>query len=507
MTEPTTVLVPSRADHAALAALDLPCYAVRRDGVVRLTNRRPPGRVLAEVGPLPPDRLGSAEFRRRHGVRLAYHAGAMAAGIASTDLVAALAGAGCLASFGAAGLPAEAVESALRRLGTLIPGLPFAANLVRGAAEARTVDLYLRAGVRCVEASGFAAPTPDLVRYRVSGLRDDHGGRTATAHRVIAKVSRPEVAALFLAPPPADLVTALVAAGQVTAAQARLAAATPLADDITVEADSGGYTDRRPLSALLPAVLRLRDALGSPVGVGAAGGIGTPDAVAGAFATGADYVVTGSVNQSCREAGTSPAVRRLLAGAGVTDFGTAPAADRFEHGVEIQVLHRGTRFPARARRLYELYRAHPGVEAIPARDRAELERDVLRRPVEDVWQEVVSFFTGRDQPLLDRAARDPKLRMALVFRWYLGKAARWATSGDLDRAEDYQIWCGPAVGDFNDWARGTYLADPDRRGVADVARHLMAGAAYATRVWQLRLAGVPLPAECREYRRSSLLRE
>ncbi|GAB3462619.1 PfaD family polyunsaturated fatty acid/polyketide biosynthesis protein [Actinophytocola sediminis] len=498
MTEQPTVLVPARADHTALAALELPCYAVRHNGVIRLTNRRPAGRVVAEVAPLPPERLGSARFRRRHRVRLAYHAGAMAAGIASTDLVGALARVGCLASFGAAGLPPEAVEAALGRLGAEIPGLPFAGNLVRGPAEARTVDLYLRAGVRCVEASGFLEVTPDLVRYRLTGLYTDHDGRVAADNRVIAKVSRPEVAARFFAPPPAELVAALVDTGQVTVAQARLARHAPLADDVTVEADSGGYTDRRPLSALLPAVLRLRNALGSAVGVGAAGGIGTPDAVAGAFATGADYVVTGSVNQSCHEAGTSPAVRRLLALAGITDFVTAPAADRFEHGAEIQVLRTG--FPARARRLYELYRTHPGVEAIPADERAELEREVLRRPVEHVWRDVVAFFARRDQRVLDQAARDPKLRMALVFRWYLGMATRWATTGDRDRADDYQVWCGPAVGGFNDWAHGTYLADPDRRGVVDVANHLMAGAAFATRVWQFQLAGVALPAECREYR-------
>ena len=77
-----------------------------------------------------------------------------------------------------------------------------------------------------------------------------------------------------------------------------------MADDVTCEADSGGHTDRRPLLVLLPVIRQLRDELTPPGGwprpvrIGAAGGLGDPAAVAAAFALGADYVVTGSVNQA-----------------------------------------------------------------------------------------------------------------------------------------------------------------------------------------------------------------
>ncbi len=74
----------------------------------------------------------------------------------------------------------------------------------------------------------------------------------------------------------------------ITPRQASLAARVPMADDITVEADSGGHTDNR----LLPSILALRDELESRFGyqeqvrVGAAGGIGTPHAVLAAFMMG-----------------------------------------------------------------------------------------------------------------------------------------------------------------------------------------------------------------------------
>jgi hypothetical protein len=71
--------------------------------------------------------------------------------------------------------------------------------------------------------------------------------------------------------------------------------------------------------------------------------------------------------------------------------------------------------------------------------------------------------------------------------------------GEKGREIDYQIWCGPAMGSFNDWTRGTYLAEPGNRRVADVARHIMTGAAFLFRVQNLRTLGLQLPAACSHY--------
>ncbi|MDX8036713.1 PfaD family polyunsaturated fatty acid/polyketide biosynthesis protein [Lentzea sp. BCCO 10_0856] len=489
-------------EQSPLADLDATVHLLRGG---TLTTERPAddSEVVASVGPLPADRLGSAAFRERHGVRYAYQSGAMAGGIASADLVIAMARAGFLASFGAAGLTPDVIEQALLRFAREIPGLPFACNLISSpsepALEQGAVQMFLRHEVRCVEASAFVMLSPNIVRYRVAGLSRGPDGEVVTANRVIAKVSRPEVAARFLAPPPESIVTELVKAGFVTAEQAMLAQFVPMADDITAEADSGGHTDRRPLPVLLPMIIRQRDAAASQykirVGVGAAGGIGTPEAVAGAFAMGAGYVVTGSINQACVEAGTSPAVRQVLADAGLADFQMAPAADMFELGAEIQVLRRNTMFPMRARRLYELYRRYDGVEAIPDDERTKLEKEIFQQPLEHVWREVTEYFSRRDPSQLERAAKDPKRRMALLFRWYLGMASRWASTGDENRRLDYQIWCGPAMAGFNEWAVSTFFKDPGRRKAADVALHLMKGAAFNTRVAHLRSAEVSIPDE------------
>jgi PfaD family protein len=231
-----------------------------------------------------------------------------------------------------------------------------------------------------------------------------------------------------------------------------------------------------------------------PIRVGAAGGLGTPAAVASAFALGAAYVVTGSVNQAALESGLCDEGKRMLAEAGLADVMMAPCADMFELGVKVQVLRRGTMYGVRAQRLYDLYRSHESLEAIPAEARQKLESEVLGLPAGEVWAEVRRFFDKRDPSELARAEQEPRHRMALVFRWYLGLASKWPVTGEAKRKLDWQIWCGPAMGAFNDWVRGSFLEAPERRGVVQIALNLLEGASVLTRAQHMRSLGLPVPA-------------
>ena len=189
-------------------------------------------------------------------------------------------------------------------------------------------------------------------------------------------------------------------------------------------------------------------------------------------------------------------MRELLAAAGSADVAQAPAPDMFEFGASVQVLSRGTLYAQRAARLYELYRVHPSLEAIPAAERERIERQILQRSFDEIWRETEAFWAARSPGELERAARDPRHRMALCFRWYLGQSSRWARAGALDRRRDFQVWCGPAMGLFNDWARGTWLEPLEARSVVTVARALLFGAAVAQRV-QLAATVGPLPLAAR----------
>jgi trans-AT polyketide synthase/acyltransferase/oxidoreductase domain-containing protein len=76
-------------------------------------------------------------------------------------------------------------------------------------------------------------------------------------NRVLAKISRPETATMFMRPPPTQLVRRLIEKGALSAAEAELAAHIPVADDLCVEADSGGHTDRGRAIVIVPAICHL----------------------------------------------------------------------------------------------------------------------------------------------------------------------------------------------------------------------------------------------------------
>ena len=460
--------------------------------------------LVGTLPPIYPEWLGDRGFGEAHGVRFPYVAGEMANGIATTRLVTALARAEMLGFFGAAGLDPAAVEQAVAELSATLGGRRnWGVNLIHSpnepALEDKVAALLLEHGVSAISASAFMRLTPAVIRCAAAGLRVDRTGRIVRPVRLFAKVSRPEVAGMFMAPAPGDLLAALVARGQLTEEEARLAARVPVAEDLTVEADSGGHTDNRPLGAILPAILGMRDAAEArhgyphPIRVGAAGGLGSPQGVAAAFALGAAYVLTGSVNQLAIESGVSDDARALLAQADVADVTMAPAADMFEQGVKVQVLRRGTMFAARAGRLYEAYRSYPSLAGIPADVRARLEGEVLHATFDEIWAETREFWARREPGEIARANTDPRHQMALVFRWYLGKSSRWAIDGEAGRRTDYQLWAGPAVGAFNRWTKGSLLAEPGERTVVQIALNLLEGAAVITRAHQARTCGVPVP--------------
>jgi PfaD family protein len=467
--------------------------------------------LLGTLAPLYPEWLGDRGFTQSHGLRFAYVGGSMARGIASSDLVIALGEMGALGMFGAAGLAPAEVEAALGRISAALDGrgLPWGVNLIHSPGEPgledHLVDLYLRLGVRRVEASAFMRLTKAVVRYACTGLKAGPGGAVLRARSLFGKVSREEIAEFFLSPPPETMLAALLAEGALTAQEVELARRIPVADNIIVESDSGGHTDNRPLGGLFPVIVRLRDTLARRFGyaqevyVGAAGGMGTPEALASAYAMGAAFVVLGSVHQAAIESGVSADTRAMLAKAGPADVGMTACADMFEMGVKVQVLTRGTLMAARANQLYQIYKTYSGIDDIPAAVRAKLEADIFRLPLEEIWSRTRAFFAN-DPAQIARAQADPKHRMALIFRWYLGNSSRWPLVGQQDRRLDYQVWCGAAMGAFNRWAADTFLEAPEARGVQQIALNLLEGAAMVTRAHQLRTYGLTAPGAAFDYR-------
>jgi len=501
-----------------LLCLDRPCYIVQegeRLGVSHeaysqnSTDSEQNSEVVASAPAFQIDQLGDPDFRKSYGAKYSYYSGAMANGIACEELVIAMGKEGFLGSFGAAGLLPDRIEKAIHRIQEALPEGPYMFNLIHSpsepALEHKAVELYLRYNVRCVEASAFLGLTPSIVYYRVAGLKLNVQNQVEIQNKIVAKVSRREVATKFMEPAPKKILNKLLEQKLITPQQAELAEHVPMADDITIEADSGGHTDNRPLVVLFPSIISLRDEIqakynyAQTIRVGAAGGIGTPQSALAVFMMGAAYVVTGSVNQACIEAGASSHTKELLTKADMADVSMAPAADMFEMGVKLQVLKRGTLFPMRAQKLYDLYRDYNSLEEIPEQEREKLEKQVFRKSLDTIWSDTAAWFSERDPEQIERAANNPKRKMALVFRWYLGLSSRWSNHGEAGREMDYQIWCGPAMGAFNNWVRNSYLEDTANLKVAEVAKHLLTGAAFLYRLQHLKLQGIHFPSSYSEY--------
>ncbi len=429
--------------------------------------------------------LGSAQFKQDYGIQYAYYSGAMYRGTASKELVVAMGKAGLMGFLGVGGLKLDRVEGDIDYIQNALNqdqayGMNLLCDLSHPDEEMKTVELYLKKGIRNVEAAAFLQITPALAYYRLKGLRQDDNGNITSDHNVIAKVSRPEVAQAFMSPAPERIVNKLLEEGKVTQTQAEWAKSIPMSDDVCVEADSGGHTDQGVATVLFPAMQSLRKEIMAQYQyhktprIGLAGGIGTPQAAAAAFVMGADFIVTGSINQCTVESGASDTVKNMLQDINVQDTDYAPAGDMFEIGARVQVLKKGVFFPARANKLFTLYSHYDSLDDIPEKIQRQVQDKYFKKSFDEVWRETREYYesTGRAE-IPQKIERNPKKKMAMVFRWYFLHSTRLAFAGDEQSKVDFQVHTGPALGAFNQWVKGTELQDWRQRHVHEIGEMLM----------------------------------
>ncbi len=433
--------------------------------------------------------LGSASFREEYKVKYAYMTGAMYKGIASKEMVLRLAKSNMLGFLGTAGMSLRQIEEDIRYLqGQLTPSQAYGLNLIHHLdnpdREMDIVSLYLNHGIHTIEAAAFMTMTPALVYYRLKGLKKMGNGEISCTHRIVAKVSRPEVAKAFMSPAPERIVNRLLEEGLISIEESTYAKKVPMSYDICVEADSGGHTDRGIAMVLLPAMQQLRDsckrqyAYDRSIRVGLAGGIGTPQSIVCAFMMGADFVLTGSINQCTVEAGTSESVKEILQEVDVRDTDYAPAGDMFEIGAKVQVLKKGVLFPVRANKLFNLYQQYNAIEEIPEKIVQQLENRYFEKTLDEVWKEVRAYkMKNGKEAEIEKAEKNPRNKMALIFRAYFGFSSRLAFEGNMERKVNFQVHTGSSMGAFNQWVKGSRLENWRERHTDEIGTLLMEEAA------------------------------
>jgi trans-AT polyketide synthase/acyltransferase/oxidoreductase domain-containing protein len=442
--------------------------------------------------------LGSADFKKDYGLEYACLAGGMYKGISSKELVVSMGNSGFMGFYGSGGVKLSQVDECLKYIRSKLENdKPYGMNLVSTPnnpdREQALVDLCLRNGVKVIEAATFMQITPALVHYRLKGLHRDDKGRVITKNKIIVKISRPEIAKLFLTPAPEWVVEKLLKKKVITPAEAELCKEVPMADDLCVEADSAGHTDMGVTAILLPTIIRLRDEICSAysykqkVRVGSAGGIGTPEAAASSFVMGADFILTGSINQCTVEADTSDVVKDMLQKLNVQDTDYAPAGDMFELGSKVQVMKLGVFFPARANKLYDLWRNYHSLEDIDPSTIKQLEENYFNRSIEQVYSAIKEHYKDSPQIIYD-AEKNPKKKMALIFRSYFVHSSEIARKGSEPRV-NYQVHTGPSMGAFNQWVKGTALENWRNRHVEQIGKKLMNETAdYLNKMFKIKTA-------------------
>lgn len=428
------------------------------------------------------DTLGSADFIRDYGVKYAYAVGGMYKAISGIEMVVKCADSGILSFYGSGGQSLEKLRADLQSIKYRVGnnktfGVNVTHNSRKPEAELNVIKLLLEEKITVIEASGYISITKPLVLFRLKGIHKSSGRSVICRNKIMAKTSLPDCMKAFMSCPPQKYVDELLQERMITAEEAELAQFVTMADDITIEADSGGHTDCGNPNVLIPAMIIRRDVIAKKndaakkIRIGAAGGIGTPAAAAAAFVMGADYIMTGSINQCTVEADISDTAKDMLNEINEKDTEYAPAGDSFEvSNAQVQVLKKGTLFPMRSKKLIELYRAYNSISEIEPNVLKKIEHDFFRKSVDEVYNDVKAHYS---YDVISKMEKNEKLKMAAIFRWYFAKSTEYAIEGNENEKSNFQVQCGQALGAFNNYLKDTEYYNWRHRNIARITEYFL----------------------------------
>lgn len=424
--------------------------------------------------------LGSDEFKHDYGLQYAYAVGPMESGITTKEMVARCAKAGLLGIYASNNLSSKRIEEDVNDLTQQLGSIPFGVALspdyIDLKREETIVSILCKYDVKMVQASYYINVSKQLVKYKAKGLTVDDQGKINHGHKIMAKLSRPEVVEEFLKPAADSMIEELLQEGEITNEQAQLLKKVPMVDSICVESNSAGRTDSASMLATFPAIARMVERLSNQyhydkkVSVGCSGSIGSPEAIVALFALGADFVMTGSINQCTVESGTSNLVKKILQEMDIQGTEYIPSGDDFDYNSKMQVVKRGVLFPVRANKLSEVYKLYGSIAAIDSDVKKKIEEHYFKHTMEEVFDMIRPSL---NQTQINRLERSPKYKMALIFQWYYKKGFEDAIQGKEDNVVNLLIYSSVAMGAFNAYVKNTELEQWGNRHVDEIGVKLM----------------------------------
>jgi trans-AT polyketide synthase/acyltransferase/oxidoreductase domain-containing protein len=142
------------------------------------------------------------------------------------------------------------------------------------------------------------------------------------------------------------------------------------------------------------------------------------------------------------------------------------------------VLKKGVFFPARANKLYEVYKFYDCIEDIDTKISQQIQRYYFGRSFNEVYQEIKEHYSRKNIKELDNIESSPKHKMAVIFKEYFRLSTKAALIGDATNKVNFQIMCGPSLGAFNQWAKKTELKDWRNRHIDEIGVRLIQEAEY-----------------------------
>lgn len=426
------------------------------------------------------DIFGNNEFMKEYGLRYAYAAGPMEAGITTKEMVERCAEAGLLGIYATNTLPYEQITHDVKyltdRLGSKYFGVAVSPDWSDSLREEAIIDILCRHRVRMVQFSRYINVSNTIVRYKANGLSSEGRQESGCENKVMIKLSRPEVAAVFARPAPEEMIRELLQVGEITDEQAERLRKMPIADDICVESNSAGRTDNASTLATFPAIAAMVAEISRQyhyhkrIRVGCAGSIGNPEAVAALFTLGADFVMTGSINQCTVEAGTSKLIKKVLQEIEIQDTEYIPAGDNYDYNTKIQVAKKGVLFAVRANKLYETYKMYNSISELNPELKEQIEENYFNKTFESVFDMIRPSLS---EVQLRRLEKLPKYKMALIFNWYYLQGMADAINGNESNMLNALIYCSVAMGAFNSYVKNTELEQWENRHIDVIGIKLM----------------------------------